>query len=128
MACQPGRVQALEAERNTLKQQVEQLLREKQIWEEQQQQQKAEGQVQAGAGIDVEQGGHPLPVDLNARIAMLQQELHQEQAERRKIHNALVDLKGNVSAWLDTDGVYHERGLVKGEEGALRRCRRARMG
>ena len=96
-----ARVQSLEAERNALKQQVEHLLREKQTLEEQQQ--KAETHaVQLGAndeGLGLE-GAPPPSEDLNARIALLQQELHLEQAERRKIHNALVDLKGNVSAWL----------------------------
>ena len=67
------------------------------------QQQKAETHVvQLGAnyeGLGLE-GAPPPSEDLNARITLLQQELHLEQAERRKIHNALVDLKGNVSAWL----------------------------
>ena len=49
-----------------------------------------------GAGA-LQHGPGAKPSELDERILVLQQELAREQAERRKIHNTLVDLRGNVS-------------------------------
>ena len=58
-----------------------------------------------GAG-SLQPGSGAKPSDLSARILVLQQELAREQAERRKIHNTLVDLRGNVSETWPSDFIY----------------------
>ena len=104
-AAMKNRVQALEAEKTALRQQVGQLQREKQQLEQRQEEQAValrdlpSAAGEAGGSVELGQGS--LPAELEARIVLLQQELTREQAERRKIHNELVDLRGNVrgSIW-----------------------------
>ena len=80
---------------------MEQLLRERKELE-----QKAEDAATAAASTAavsvihagaLQHGPGAKPSELDERILVLQQELAREQAERRKIHNTLVDLRGNVS-------------------------------
>ena len=93
-------MQALEAEKTALRLQVGQLQRAKQQLEQRQEEQAAamrdlpSAAGEAGGSVELGQGS--LPAELEARIVLLQQELTREQAERRKIHNELVDLRGNV--------------------------------
>jgi kinesin family protein C1 len=98
------KVQALEAEAERLRQHVRELRTEKQELAERLQtaSERLDGVCRSaavGAG-DVDallaqaQGG-----DLHARLALLQQELADEQRARRAAHNALVDLRGSIRVY-----------------------------
>ncbi|KAG1677072.1 hypothetical protein FOA52_001242 [Chlamydomonas sp. UWO 241] len=99
------KVQALEAEASALRQHVRELRTEKQELAERLQaaSERLDGVCRGSAGagggdgdalLTQAQGG-----DLHARLALLQQELANEQRDRRAAHNALVDLRGSIRVY-----------------------------
>lgn len=93
------KVSTLESEKCALQQTIEELRRA--LAEQHERATAATASLVAAATLAAasqpEAVQRPEDVDVEARIGILQKELAREQAERRKLHDELVDLRGNVS-------------------------------